>query len=88
MRLIVAPGPIHSTVDFRREPLQTPLWRRLQSAGRLVADEERQSNVDFLLPYDTVLSMWKRRYGGYYHLARVKEWSVGTDDEAEAGVQE
>jgi ATP-dependent helicase/nuclease subunit B len=32
-----------------------------------------------------VLSMWKNRYGTYDHLARVKEWSVGGDDEDEAG---
>jgi ATP-dependent helicase/nuclease subunit B len=35
-----------------------------------------------------VLSMWKRRFGSYDHLARVKEWSIGTDEEGEAGVQE
>jgi ATP-dependent helicase/nuclease subunit B len=35
-----------------------------------------------------VLSMWKRRYGSYDHLARVKEWSVGTDEDAEGGAQE
>jgi ATP-dependent helicase/nuclease subunit B len=29
--------------------------------------------------------MWKNRYGTYDHLARVKEWSVGGDDEDEAG---
>lgn len=27
-----------------------------------------------------VLSMWKTRYGAYDHLARVKEWSVGTEE--------
>jgi ATP-dependent helicase/nuclease subunit B len=27
-----------------------------------------------------VLSMWKTRYGPYDHLARVKEWSVGSED--------
>ena len=31
------------------------------------------------------LSMWKSRYGTYDHLARVKEWSVGGDDEEDAG---
>jgi hypothetical protein len=25
--------------------------------------------------------MWKNRYGSYDHLARVKEWSVGSEDE-------
>jgi ATP-dependent helicase/nuclease subunit B len=28
-----------------------------------------------------VLTMWKTRYGTYDHLARVKEWSVGGDEE-------
>ena len=32
-----------------------------------------------------VLSMWKSRYGTYDHLARVKEWSVGREDEDDAG---
>ena len=35
-----------------------------------------------------VLSMWKSRYGSYDHLARVKEWSVGREDEGDAGGQE
>jgi len=35
-----------------------------------------------------VLSMWKRRFGSYDHLARVKEWSVGTDEGGEAGIQQ
>jgi radical SAM superfamily enzyme YgiQ (UPF0313 family) len=39
---------------------KTPLWRRLEAAGRLVADEGRESNVDFALPYETVLGMWRR----------------------------
>ncbi len=39
---------------------KTPLWRRLEAAGRLVAEGGRESNVDFLLPYDTVLAMWRR----------------------------
>jgi radical SAM superfamily enzyme YgiQ (UPF0313 family) len=39
---------------------KTPLWRRLETAGRLVVDGGRESNVEFLLPYDTVLGMWRR----------------------------
>jgi radical SAM superfamily enzyme YgiQ (UPF0313 family) len=39
---------------------KTPLWRRLEHAGRLVGDGGRESNVDFLLPYETVLAMWRR----------------------------
>ena len=30
-----------------------------------------------------VMSMWKNRYGTYDHLARVKEWSVGGEEEEE-----
>ncbi|HYE89482.1 MAG TPA: DUF4070 domain-containing protein, partial [Terriglobales bacterium] len=39
---------------------KTPLWRRLEAAGRLVGDEGRESNVDFLMPYESVLDMWRR----------------------------
>jgi hopanoid C-2 methylase len=39
---------------------KTPLWKRLESEGRLVNDEGRESNVVFKLPYDTVLDMWRR----------------------------
>ena len=39
---------------------KTPLWRRLEAAGRLVGDEGRESNVAFLMPYETVLDMWRR----------------------------
>jgi hopanoid C-2 methylase len=39
---------------------KTPLWRRLESEGRLVPEAGRESNVDFRLPYDTVIDMWRR----------------------------
>jgi radical SAM superfamily enzyme YgiQ (UPF0313 family) len=39
---------------------KTPLWTRLNGAGRLRPEEGRASNVDFLLPHDTVLGMWQR----------------------------
>jgi len=38
---------------------RTPLWDRLAATGRLVHDPARASNVDFALPYDTVLGMWR-----------------------------
>jgi ATP-dependent helicase/nuclease subunit B len=35
-------------------------------------------------PYRSLVSpMWKTRYGDYDHLARVKEWSAGREDETE-----
>lgn len=39
---------------------RTPLWRRLEQEGRLVLEENRESNVDFLIPYDQVVEMWRR----------------------------
>lgn len=40
---------------------KTPLWRRLEQEGRLIPDEgARESNVDFLLPYEQVVAMWRR----------------------------
>lgn len=39
---------------------KTPLWRRLEAEGRLLSGEGRESNVDFLMPYDQVLGMWQQ----------------------------
>jgi radical SAM superfamily enzyme YgiQ (UPF0313 family) len=39
---------------------KTPLWRRLQAEGRLLADGDGESNVAFTLPYETVLGAWLR----------------------------
>jgi hopanoid C-2 methylase len=39
---------------------KTPLWRRLAAEGRLVPEAGRESNVDFRLPYETVIDMWRR----------------------------
>ncbi|MGH7392393.1 MAG: B12-binding domain-containing radical SAM protein [Candidatus Rokuibacteriota bacterium] len=39
---------------------KTPLWRRLEAEGRLLADGHRESNVVFRLPYETVMGMWLR----------------------------
>jgi ATP-dependent helicase/nuclease subunit B len=55
--------------------------------SKLTAVAERFENEQ--QPYlPLVLSMWKNRYGSYDHLARVMEWSIGGDDESDAGVQE
>jgi ATP-dependent helicase/nuclease subunit B len=48
--------------------------KRLEELARRFESEEQ--------PYrPLVLSMWKTRYGTYDHLARVKEWSVGGEEE-------
>jgi radical SAM superfamily enzyme YgiQ (UPF0313 family) len=45
---------------------RTPLWTRLQQAGRLVSDEGRESNVDFALGYEAVLGLWRRVIAAAY----------------------
>ena len=39
---------------------KTPLWRRLEAEGRILFESDRESNVLFRLPYETVLDMWLR----------------------------
>jgi radical SAM superfamily enzyme YgiQ (UPF0313 family) len=39
---------------------KTPLWDRLERENRLNHDESRDSNVEFLLPYDEVISSYRR----------------------------
>lgn len=48
------------TINLLHALPRTPLWRRLEQEGRLVFDENRESNVEFLLPYEQVVEMWRR----------------------------
>jgi radical SAM superfamily enzyme YgiQ (UPF0313 family) len=48
------------TVNLLQALPRTPLWDRLAAAGRLVDDPERESNVEFLLPYEQVVAGWRR----------------------------
>lgn len=48
------------TINLLHALPRTPLWRRLELEGRLVFDETRESNVEFLMPYEQVLEMWRR----------------------------
>ncbi len=47
------------TINLLQALPRTPLWDRLQGAGRLIEDDERESNVEFLLPYDEMVAMWR-----------------------------
>ena len=47
------------TINLLQALPKTPLYDRLQKAGRLEAREDLESNVRFLLPYDDVLAMWR-----------------------------
>jgi len=48
------------TINLLHALPKTPLWRRLDQEGRLVLDENRESNIKFLMPYEQVLEMWRR----------------------------
>jgi radical SAM superfamily enzyme YgiQ (UPF0313 family) len=50
------------TINLLEALPRTPLHRRLQAEGRLIEEEGRESNVDFKLPYDDVISMWRRTF--------------------------
>jgi radical SAM superfamily enzyme YgiQ (UPF0313 family) len=78
------PGTVDALLDFIDEskiPLltinllqalpKTPLWDRLERANRLVHDDGRDSNVDFLMPYDEVVSAWKRCMERAYEPSRL-----------------
>jgi radical SAM superfamily enzyme YgiQ (UPF0313 family) len=67
------PGTVDALLDFIDEskiPLltinllqalpKTPLWDRLVREGRLIHDDSLESNVKFLMPYDEVISGYKR----------------------------
>ncbi len=47
------------TINLLQALPRTPLWRRLEQEGRLVEDTTRESNVEFLMPYDQVVEMWR-----------------------------
>lgn len=47
------------TINILHALPRTPLWRRLEKEGRLLDGAGRESNVDFLLPYETVVEMWR-----------------------------
>jgi radical SAM superfamily enzyme YgiQ (UPF0313 family) len=48
------------TINLLQALPKTPLWERLERENRLNHDESRDSNVEFLLPYDHVVSEWQR----------------------------
>jgi len=57
------------TINLLQALPKTPLWDRLERAGRLIDDAERESNVDFLLPYDDVVAMWRETMARAYEPA-------------------
>jgi radical SAM superfamily enzyme YgiQ (UPF0313 family) len=48
------------TINLLHALPHTPLWTRLEAEGRLVEHVgDRQSNVEYLLPYDVVVETWR-----------------------------
>ena len=47
------------TINLLHALPRTPLWRRLELEGRLISDDSRESNVEFLMPYEQVVEMWR-----------------------------
>jgi radical SAM superfamily enzyme YgiQ (UPF0313 family) len=54
------------TINLLQALPKTPLWDRLKREGRLIEDSDRDSNVDFFLPYDHVVSTWRECMGRAY----------------------
>src|SRR5476651_46680 len=49
------------TINLLQALPKTPLWDRLEREGRLINDDDsRDSNVDFRLPYEQVVSSWRK----------------------------
>ncbi|WP_375413799.1 B12-binding domain-containing radical SAM protein [uncultured Bradyrhizobium sp.] len=61
------------TINLLQALPQTPLWDRLQKEGRLIEDEGRDSNVDFRLPYDDVVTTWRACMGSAYEPEKLLE---------------
>lgn len=54
------------TINLLQALPKTPLWDRLQREGRLIEDEERDSNVEFRLPYEHVVTSWRNCMSSAY----------------------
>jgi radical SAM superfamily enzyme YgiQ (UPF0313 family) len=72
-----------ATINLIQALPRTPLWDRLKAEGRLVEeDDDRESNVDFLMPYDEVVAMWRdvmaRAYEPEALFARYEHQAVHT----------
>lgn len=59
------------TINLLQALPKTPLWDRLKREGRLIEDEERDSNVDFRLPYEQVVTTWRDCMGSAYEPDRL-----------------
>ncbi len=61
------------TINLLQALPKTPLWDRLAKEGRLIEDEGRDSNVDFRLPYEDVVTSWRACMSSAYEPAKLLE---------------
>ena len=61
------------TINLLQALPKTPLWDRLKRENRLIEDEGRDSNVDFRLPYEDVVTTWRACMGSAYEPAKLFE---------------
>jgi len=62
------------TMNLLQALPRTPLWDRLKREARLIEDDDgRESNVDFRLPYNDVVSMWRECMRIAYQPAKLFE---------------
>lgn len=54
------------TVNLLYALPKTRLYDRLQAAGRIVDDEQRDTNIEYLQPYEQVVGNWRRIIAGAY----------------------
>ena len=71
-------------IVFKNEDAEFHAERALGKLREVVTrfEDEEQPYLPLVLP------MWKSRYGSYDHLARVMEWSVGSEEESNGGAPE
>jgi radical SAM superfamily enzyme YgiQ (UPF0313 family) len=61
------------TINLLQALPKTPLWTRLEKAKRLDHDPSRESNVQFLRPYDEIIGSWRRCIAHAYTPERLFE---------------
>jgi ATP-dependent helicase/nuclease subunit B len=71
------PAGEEKLIGFKQSDADAHAERALAKLTQVATrfESEQQPYLSLVLP------MWKSRYGPYDHLARVKEWSVGIDEE-------
>ena len=74
------------TINLLQALPKTPLWDRLAREGRLIEDDERDSNVQFRLPYEHVVTSWRNCMKDAYQPDKVYErYSIRSSTHSRTG---